>query len=144
MVCDTRFNPVKSFADPRSTTGIPYAGFMVEISNDGIEYSKQSHLYRIYDSRCINCNPNSTCQQKVLYHNSRSDSLLEHLFLEGAKITLQYWVGKNMWRFQSQQPSSQSLDSCKLTILVCGLLQIIRDRLTICDILLSMEVFVKI
>ena len=65
IMCEMKTNPVKPSGDPRFGKGIPFAGFMVAVSNDRIHYSKQSHLYRIFDSKCIKCSPNGTCEQKV-------------------------------------------------------------------------------
>eukprot|EP00795_Rhopilema_esculentum_P011219 gene11219-21402_t len=60
MTCDMVDNPVKSYTS--SINGTPYVRFKIEVSNDGIIFSKQSHNYTIYDSKCINCTNNGTCQ----------------------------------------------------------------------------------
>eukprot|EP00795_Rhopilema_esculentum_P011235 gene11235-21422_t len=60
MTCDMVDNPVKSYTS--SINGSPYVRFRVEVSNDGRIFSKQSHNYTIYDSKCINCTNNGICQ----------------------------------------------------------------------------------
>ena len=51
-----------------SSPGIPTGGFLIELSNDGVNYSKNSSLFLVYDSKCMECTKTGdrTCKWKVI------------------------------------------------------------------------------
>ncbi len=46
---------------------LSYLGFAITVSNDGSRFSSNSLLYKIYDSKCMECS-NGSCQAKVNWH----------------------------------------------------------------------------
>lgn len=59
-------NPIKVNGNHKSAIGVPYTGFLTRVANDGSLYTKQSALYIIHDSRCMDCRPISgICKVKV-------------------------------------------------------------------------------
>ena len=52
--------------DAKTSIGIPYDGYLLEISNDRMIYSKAKIPYVIFDSKCMECNGSIvTCSVKV-------------------------------------------------------------------------------
>jgi len=47
--------------------GTPTGGFLIQLSNDGKNYSSNSSLFLVYDSKCMDCTKSGdrTCKWKV-------------------------------------------------------------------------------
>ena len=66
IMCNLKSNPVVVNGDLRKSRSIPFAGTLLEISNDRKIYSKKKIPYVIYDSKCIACDGNTAvCSLKV-------------------------------------------------------------------------------
>ncbi len=74
-LCQLKINPVKITGDPKKSRNTPYAGYLLDVSNDGKTFSTKSPMYLVYDSKCIDCTSNGTCTSKVkktlhqIYHS---------------------------------------------------------------------------
>ena len=65
-MCNLKSHPVVFNGDVRKSKSIPFAGTLLEISNDGKIYSRKKILYVIYDSKCIACDgKTAVCSLKV-------------------------------------------------------------------------------
>ncbi len=65
-MCQLKSNPVKIAGDPKNSKSTPYAGYLLDVSNDGKTFSTKSPMYLVYDSKCMNCSVTGTCIQKVI------------------------------------------------------------------------------
>ena len=59
--------PVRINGDPSTSTGKPTGGYLIGVSNDGNNYSKNETLFLVYDSKCMECtlDNNRRCTWKV-------------------------------------------------------------------------------
>ena len=66
-MCEFDKLPVTIDGDPKYSKGTPAGGYLIEISNNGKNYSQQHALHVAYDSKCMNCSGNTKgiCKQKV-------------------------------------------------------------------------------
>eukprot|EP00794_Sanderia_malayensis_P012364 gene12364-13634_t len=65
VLCELKGHAVKIKGDAKNSTGVAFAGYAVDVSNDGKTFSRQSALYHVYDSKCITCTPyTGTCSIK--------------------------------------------------------------------------------
>ena len=69
-------SPVRRTQYDEKTKGIPAAGLMISVSNNGIHQSKQKLKFISYDSVCMECNVSTGCVLKA------SLTILPCLFLD--------------------------------------------------------------
>ena len=66
IICDISSKSVKAFNYGGKDDPATHSGYIIELTNDGMEYSKASDPYVIFDSKCMICDGKSaTCTQKV-------------------------------------------------------------------------------
>ena len=59
-------HPLKVNGDVNGPTGVPYTGFLADVSNDGKTFSSNPALYVIHDAKCMECRPlTGSCKVKV-------------------------------------------------------------------------------
>ena len=58
-------SPVRRTQYVENTEGIPAAGLMISVSNNGIHKSKQKLKFIAYDSVCMECNVSTGCTLKA-------------------------------------------------------------------------------
>ena len=63
IACDIGSHSVTT---DKRTDRFPSDGYMIEVTNDGVTFSKTQAIYVIYDLKCMECNgKDSSCKQKV-------------------------------------------------------------------------------
>ena len=58
-------SPVRRTQYDEKTKGIPAAGLMISVSNNGIHHSKEKLKFISYDSVCMECNVSTGCVLKA-------------------------------------------------------------------------------
>ncbi|XP_057308788.1 von Willebrand factor D and EGF domain-containing protein-like isoform X2 [Hydractinia symbiolongicarpus] len=57
--------PVEINGNPATSYGKPTGGFLIKVSNNGVNFTENSALFLVYDSKCMECNKNyESCFQK--------------------------------------------------------------------------------
>lgn len=57
--------PVEINGNPATSYGKPTGGFLITVSNDGVNFTENSALFLVYDSKCMECNRDyKSCFQK--------------------------------------------------------------------------------
>eukprot|EP00795_Rhopilema_esculentum_P008755 gene8755-14781_t len=83
VLCDLGNHPVSTVGDPRSSKGIPFASYRLQVSNDGNRFSSNRLQYTVYDSKCMQCN--ATTKECSLKPNTCNVN--GHCYLNGEKYS---------------------------------------------------------
>ena len=67
VLCQFEKLPVQLEGDPVKGKGTSYIGYLIEVTNDGVIFSKDNVTYLMYDSKCIECDAKmKMCKVKVI------------------------------------------------------------------------------
>ena len=65
-MCELRSHPLRIIGNAITSPGVPYAGYLVHVSNDGIKFNNNPKLFIVHDANCMDCRPiTGMCLVKV-------------------------------------------------------------------------------